>query len=43
MTVEGLITREFFTLLPKEIQNQYMEPTGVFQHNAVALQVKMFA
>ena len=38
----GGLTRKFFTLLPKEILNKYMEPTGVFQHNAVALQVKTF-
>ena len=37
----GGLTREFFTLLPKEILNQFMEPTGVFRHNAVALQVKL--
>lgn len=36
----GGFTRE----LPKEILNRYMymEPTGIFRHNAVALQVKMF-
>ena len=30
----GGLTREFFTSLPNEILNLYMEPTGVFRYNA---------
>ena len=37
----GGLTQEFFTLLPKEILNQYMEPTGVFRHNAGKLVYRM--
>lgn len=35
----GGLFREFFNLLSKEIIAKYMEPTGTFRHNAVALQV----
>lgn len=35
----GGLTREFFRLLFQQIAAKYLECTGCFMHNAVALQV----
>ena len=39
MKVSGGLTREFFTLLSKGMSEIYLERTGVFRHNSIALQV----
>ncbi len=35
----GGLKREFFRLFSKEFAGKYLEATGCFQHDAVALQV----
>ena len=35
----GGLTREFFRLFSKAVISTYLEETGCFKHNAVALQV----
>lgn len=35
----GGLTREFFRLLSYHASLKYMEPTGCFKHNSLALQV----
>lgn len=38
----GGLTREFFSLIAREILERYMESTGIFRHNALALQVSKY-
>ncbi len=35
----GGLTREFFRLVFQEVARRYLESSGCFSHNAVALQV----
>ncbi len=37
----GGLTREFFTLLIKDLSRIYLEVTGIFRHDALALQVRI--
>lgn len=38
----GGLTREFFRLFARAMASHYLEETGCFKHNAVALQVNLW-
>lgn len=38
----GGLTREFFTIFGKDLARKYIETTGTFRHNAMALQARLF-
>ena len=40
-TDSGGLSREFFTLLSRDMARTYLEVTGVFRHDGLALQVSL--